>query len=46
MDSVALYRTLDCGWVECGGIRIAEPLFDPRGERVRGAVGAAAGLAL
>jgi 4-methylaminobutanoate oxidase (formaldehyde-forming) len=23
MDSVALYRTLDCGWVECGGIRLA-----------------------
>jgi glycine cleavage system aminomethyltransferase T/glycine/D-amino acid oxidase-like deaminating enzyme len=23
MDSVKLYRTLDCGWVECGGIRLA-----------------------
>ncbi len=23
MDSVALYRLLDCGWVECGGIRLA-----------------------
>src|SRR6202167_3943917 len=23
MDSGALYRTLDCGWVECGGIRLA-----------------------
>ena len=23
MDSVALYRTLDCGWVGCGGIRLA-----------------------
>ena len=23
MDSVALYRTLDCGWIECGGIRLA-----------------------
>ena len=23
MDSVSLYRTLDCGWVECGGIRLA-----------------------
>jgi glycine cleavage system aminomethyltransferase T/glycine/D-amino acid oxidase-like deaminating enzyme len=23
MDSVDLYRTLDCGWVECGGIRLA-----------------------
>src|SRR6202789_4047161 len=23
MDSVALYRGLDCGWVECGGIRLA-----------------------
>src|SRR5436305_8178059 len=23
MDSVALYRSLDCGWVECGGIRLA-----------------------
>jgi glycine cleavage system aminomethyltransferase T/glycine/D-amino acid oxidase-like deaminating enzyme len=23
MDSVALYRNLDCGWVECGGIRLA-----------------------
>jgi glycine cleavage system aminomethyltransferase T/glycine/D-amino acid oxidase-like deaminating enzyme len=23
MDSVALYRDLDCGWVECGGIRLA-----------------------
>jgi len=23
MDSVELYRTLDCGWVECGGIRLA-----------------------
>src|ERR1700683_530684 len=23
MDSVALYRPLDCGWVECGGIRLA-----------------------
>jgi glycine cleavage system aminomethyltransferase T/glycine/D-amino acid oxidase-like deaminating enzyme len=23
MDSVTLYRTLDCGWVECGGIRLA-----------------------
>src|ERR1700744_2601288 len=23
MDSVALYRTLDCGWGECGGIRLA-----------------------
>ncbi len=23
MDSVALYRELDCGWVECGGIRLA-----------------------
>ena len=23
MDSVELYRTLDCGWVESGGIRLA-----------------------
>ena len=23
MDSVSLYRTLDCGWVQCGGIRLA-----------------------
>src|SRR5438094_8782196 len=23
VDSVELYRTLDCGWVECGGIRLA-----------------------
>src|SRR4051794_5360733 len=23
MDSVELYRTLDCGWAECGGIRLA-----------------------
>ncbi len=23
MSSVALYRTLDCGWVECGGLRLA-----------------------
>ena len=23
MDSVELYRSLDCGWVECGGIRLA-----------------------
>src|SRR5579884_1644984 len=23
MDSVGLYRQLDCGWVECGGIRLA-----------------------
>jgi glycine cleavage system aminomethyltransferase T/glycine/D-amino acid oxidase-like deaminating enzyme len=23
MDSVALYRQLDCGWVQCGGIRLA-----------------------
>src|ERR1700678_1129304 len=23
MDSVDLYRQLDCGWVECGGIRLA-----------------------
>ena len=23
MESVELYRTLDCGWVECGGIRLA-----------------------
>src|SRR6201987_3388564 len=23
MDSVDLYRRLDCGWVECGGIRLA-----------------------
>src|SRR5947209_16882451 len=23
MESVALYRGLDCGWVECGGIRLA-----------------------
>src|SRR6202011_1251882 len=23
MHSVALYRTLDCGWVQCGGIRLA-----------------------
>jgi glycine cleavage system aminomethyltransferase T/glycine/D-amino acid oxidase-like deaminating enzyme len=23
MDSVALYETLDCGWVGCGGIRLA-----------------------
>src|SRR5438270_220502 len=23
MESVALYRELDCGWVECGGIRLA-----------------------
>jgi 4-methylaminobutanoate oxidase (formaldehyde-forming) len=23
MDSVALYRTLECGWVGCGGIRLA-----------------------
>jgi 4-methylaminobutanoate oxidase (formaldehyde-forming) len=23
MDSVALYRTLDCGWVQSGGIRLA-----------------------
>src|ERR1700740_943070 len=22
MDSVALYRTLDCEWVECGGVRL------------------------
>src|SRR4051794_31406225 len=22
MDSVELYRTLDCGWVECGGLRL------------------------
>src|SRR3954467_11092371 len=21
MDSVELYRSLDCGWVECGGLR-------------------------
>src|ERR1700730_16831027 len=25
MDSVELYRTLDCGWVQCGGIRLACP---------------------
>ena len=23
IDSVELYRTLDCGWVQCGGIRLA-----------------------
>jgi glycine cleavage system aminomethyltransferase T/glycine/D-amino acid oxidase-like deaminating enzyme len=23
MNSVGLYRTLDCGWVQCGGIRLA-----------------------
>jgi 4-methylaminobutanoate oxidase (formaldehyde-forming) len=23
MSSVALYRTLDCGWIECGGLRLA-----------------------
>ena len=23
MDSVELYETLDCGWVKCGGIRLA-----------------------
>ncbi len=23
MDSVELYRELDCGWVECGGLRLA-----------------------
>jgi glycine cleavage system aminomethyltransferase T/glycine/D-amino acid oxidase-like deaminating enzyme len=23
MDSVELYRQLDCGWVECGGLRLA-----------------------
>ena len=23
MDSVELYRTLDCGWVGCGGLRLA-----------------------
>jgi glycine cleavage system aminomethyltransferase T/glycine/D-amino acid oxidase-like deaminating enzyme len=23
MDSTDLYRTLDCGWTECGGIRLA-----------------------
>jgi glycine cleavage system aminomethyltransferase T/glycine/D-amino acid oxidase-like deaminating enzyme len=23
MDSVELYRQLDCGWVECGGVRLA-----------------------
>ena len=23
VDSVELYRTLDCGWVECGGVRLA-----------------------
>jgi glycine cleavage system aminomethyltransferase T/glycine/D-amino acid oxidase-like deaminating enzyme len=23
MDSVELYQTLDCGWVQCGGIRLA-----------------------
>lgn len=23
MDSVELYRELDCGWIECGGIRLA-----------------------
>ncbi len=23
MDSVELYRTFDCGWVECGGVRLA-----------------------
>jgi glycine cleavage system aminomethyltransferase T/glycine/D-amino acid oxidase-like deaminating enzyme len=23
MDSTELYRTLDCGWTECGGIRLA-----------------------
>ncbi|HEX4564516.1 MAG TPA: FAD-dependent oxidoreductase [Solirubrobacteraceae bacterium] len=26
MDSVELYRQLDCGWVECGGIRLASTL--------------------
>jgi glycine cleavage system aminomethyltransferase T/glycine/D-amino acid oxidase-like deaminating enzyme len=23
MHSVELYRTLDCGWIECGGVRLA-----------------------
>jgi glycine cleavage system aminomethyltransferase T/glycine/D-amino acid oxidase-like deaminating enzyme len=23
VDSVELYRTLDCGWVQCGGVRLA-----------------------
>src|SRR4051812_38698378 len=32
MDSVELYRTLDCGWVECGGLR-AGPSRGRRGGR-------------
>src|ERR1700736_5235046 len=30
MDSVELYRKLDCGWVECGGVRLA---CTPEGEQ-------------
>jgi glycine cleavage system aminomethyltransferase T/glycine/D-amino acid oxidase-like deaminating enzyme len=33
MDSVELYRTLDCGWVECGGLRLASS--DERWEETR-----------
>src|SRR3954468_3663101 len=31
MDSVELYRTLDCGWVECGGLRLGPPPPRPGG---------------
>ena len=33
MHSVELYRTLDCGWVECGGLRLA--CSDERWEETR-----------
>src|SRR4051812_20493568 len=33
MDSVALYRTLDCGRVECGGVPPAAPPPPPGGGR-------------
>ena len=38
MDSVELYRTLDCGWVECGGLRLAssEARWRRRGARPGG----------
>src|ERR1700722_609697 len=31
MDSVELYRQLDCGWVECGGLRLAGAAGRARG---------------
>src|SRR4051794_17605154 len=45
MDSVELYRTLDCGWVECGGLRLAPPPGRRGGARRPGRWGKTVGVA-